>query len=31
MELQKMGDNMGTEKLNGTVPDHDKAAVLENG
>ncbi|KAJ6655323.1 hypothetical protein lerEdw1_005515 [Lerista edwardsae] len=31
MELQKMGEEVGIEKLNGTVPDHDKAPVLENG
>ncbi|XP_053153803.1 sodium-coupled neutral amino acid transporter 5 isoform X2 [Hemicordylus capensis] len=31
MELQKMGEEMGTERLNGTIPDSDKAAVLEDG
>ncbi|XP_062975571.1 sodium-coupled neutral amino acid transporter 5 [Elgaria multicarinata webbii] len=31
MELQKMGEDMGTERLNGTIPDNDKAAVLEDG
>ncbi|XP_020653312.3 sodium-coupled neutral amino acid transporter 5 [Pogona vitticeps] len=31
MELQKMGEEMVTERLNGTIPDNDKAAVLEDG
>ncbi|XP_044287225.1 sodium-coupled neutral amino acid transporter 5 [Varanus komodoensis] len=31
MELQKMGEEMGTEKLNGTIPDNNKAAGLEDG
>ncbi|KAH0628902.1 hypothetical protein JD844_010529 [Phrynosoma platyrhinos] len=31
MELQKMGEDMGTERLNGTIPDSDKTAVLEDG
>ncbi|ETE62551.1 Sodium-coupled neutral amino acid transporter 3 [Ophiophagus hannah] len=31
MELQKMGSEIGTERFNGTIPDSDKAAVLEDG
>uniref|UniRef100_A0A0B8RU96 Sodium-coupled neutral amino acid transporter 3-like n=1 Tax=Philothamnus irregularis TaxID=1899461 RepID=A0A0B8RU96_9SAUR len=31
MELQKMGSENGTERFNGTIPDSDKAAVLEDG
>uniref|UniRef100_A0A8D0KLN0 Solute carrier family 38 member 5 n=1 Tax=Salvator merianae TaxID=96440 RepID=A0A8D0KLN0_SALMN len=31
MELQKMGGEMGTERLNGSVPDSGKTAVLEDG
>ncbi|XP_034996231.1 sodium-coupled neutral amino acid transporter 5 [Zootoca vivipara] len=31
MELQNMGEDASTEKLNGTLPDSDKAAVLEDG
>ncbi|XP_026567087.1 sodium-coupled neutral amino acid transporter 5 [Pseudonaja textilis] len=31
MELQKMGSEVGTERFNGTIPDSDKAAVLEDG
>lgn len=31
MELQKLGNEVGTERFNGTIPDSDKAAVLEDG
>ncbi|KAG8129792.1 hypothetical protein E2320_016464 [Naja naja] len=31
MELQKMGNEIGSERFNGTIPDSDKAAVLEDG
>ncbi|XP_054859205.1 sodium-coupled neutral amino acid transporter 5 [Eublepharis macularius] len=30
MEMQKIGEEAGTEHLNGTIPDSEKAAVLED-
>ncbi|XP_077185573.1 sodium-coupled neutral amino acid transporter 5 [Paroedura picta] len=31
MEMQKMGEEDSTERLNGTIPDSDKTATLEDG